>query len=366
MKTRMHQARFGAVLLSVGAILLASSAIPAQALPQLPNIPGGGIALIKTPLDTPAGEDVTVNGHNQEPELSSVITTSGQIAKSYCVDNKADISDGAPYTTAKWANFRGQSNFKSSAGKVAWAASNSYPAVSLTELSSKVGRPVTAGNAIAGTQSYIWDVTGDRSQPHSAGAKAVYNYLKANATNQTEKPFGASASPLKLNATAAKNAAGKVGPYTVSGSSADLSLAGGSGTIVDTAGKTITKAAPGQQFFVQGTSGAPVLKAASKSVVAPSGVLFSSAGSQALVPAIDIIQNIIQQVQLPKPGNEVPAPTTSQVADTQAPAPQPAPAPQLPNTGASVVGLAALAGVLVAGGAGTLWYTRRRKAAAHL
>lgn len=163
--------------------------------------------------DSEHGLDITINGgHVEATALWGVqLTPMGFTIRAYSVDKDADVVDGASMVSAEWSAF--PSDPAANSGKAAWVLHNSYPTRPVAELSANLNTPITAPEAISGTQAALWHFADGTTLDagNDPEVTAVYNYLLANAAAPEAVTPDIKITPSSLKGKAGK----KLGPFAV-------------------------------------------------------------------------------------------------------------------------------------------------------
>ncbi|MEV7027735.1 Cys-Gln thioester bond-forming surface protein [Kitasatospora sp. NPDC093558] len=274
--------------LALGGGLFAAGAAAAAA-------PGAGVTAIVQ--DTMLGEQIDIEGGDSvKGGLFTLRTASGEL-QTYCIDfgNPVYLDSGAQYQESDWkSSSLGRKEKAEDASKIRWILENSYPQVTdLTKLSKDAGiidGVLSPEDAAAGTQAAIWKFSdGKNATPQDAKAKQLRDYLIG------DKNKGVAAEPKPSLTLAPESASGKsggkVGPFTLNSSAAQVKLAvAGSAAdkikVLDKDGKQVNGALNGPiakdtQLFLDVPAGTPdggATLTASAETVVPSGRVFLSEG----------------------------------------------------------------------------------------
>lgn len=315
-----------ALALGPAGVAAAEEAVKARAdvgskIIDLPNAKGGA---------EPVGV-ITLQFADQDPVTS------------YCIDVKRRIADDAEYTETSWAD---SGRDAVALAKIQWLLTNGYPQVSAADLLEKADVELRDGVnadrvAYAATQAAIWSFSDSadfalgehpdgRDPADLAAVRALYNWLRANAGTGTEPAPGLQITPSTLTGTAGS----RLGPYTLVGGTATLTVT--SGSIVDANGNPLTQLNSGGQFWLTSTTAATVTVKASGVGQVKAGRVFVRPGAQTVILA-----------------GTVRVPLNANASGTFT-------AGGLPITGAPVLG-AVTAGLVLLGAGGALLLLRRRR-----
>lgn len=196
------------------------------------------------------------------------IESGGATREAYCIEYNVNAVYSDQAKTVKWDEFPGNNKFKTDEGirhKVNWIAANSYPAVSIDELRTKIG--VTAEElpteaAIAQTQAAIWSLLADEfvykgidtGDATIKGAEfKLFEYLTGEANVGR-----AETSTLDLeveidDSKARREDNGVMGPLSFKTNAAGLKITTSNGTIVDAQGNPMAAEdiRPGTEFYLK-------------------------------------------------------------------------------------------------------------------
>ncbi|MFC7544902.1 thioester domain-containing protein [Plantactinospora sp. GCM10030261] len=345
-------ARWGRTALAVfaGAALTLGVAGPAAADPPVTGVPsqveGGDVKLI-------------LNG-KAKGTSSFTLAVDGESVTAYCIDFHTSIALGKEYREGTW-----DASQVKNLGKVQWVLTHGHPNVEAAKLAEAAGATLPTNvdrktvNKLLyfGTQTAVWHFSdgvelGDWQDGKGLLPKAQYqvvqqvrDYLVKNATDQPEpKPS------LTLDPKSASAAAGaKAGPFTVAGPAGAITLAVEGGQAVDATGKPVTETVNGGQFWLvgEGTGKVSVTATGSGSVSFGRVFLYPNGKAQKLILGGTA-------------GEKVTA--GAEAAFAAAPASPATPGgPVLPVTGSSTGIVLGLGAVLLAVGAVTVFFVRRRR-----
>ncbi|MBO0839732.1 MAG: thioester domain-containing protein [Sciscionella sp.] len=243
MKTRLLRAGIGASIIGAS-VAIAVAMLPANADPATGTV---------DPAQDQDGLVVNMAGEGHVPTvLFGLKLNNGNDLHTYCVELTTSQDPKHPnMTEVPWNAYPNASSaFNKNRDKINWVLHNSYPDVQdLAALSAKTHRPLTAQEAIAGTQAAIWHysdgATLQRNAVPSGGGKsadvyALYRYLtgKDNVGIPDEPPAALSISPESQTGKSGD----KIGPFIVSttAKSIDLTSKFPAGvTLVDENGKNV-------------------------------------------------------------------------------------------------------------------------------
>ena len=376
----------------------ASSVFLALALPLVPLSMTGSASAEPTPYrGSVEGRytGVVEHGHAVTMEGEPYTTTatfdvhleeSDQRLTTYCIDVRTGLVEDAWYREDQWENYPGQGDF-ADPGKVHWILKNSYPVVDVADLQEEAEMArLTESEAITATQAAIWHFSNsvdlDRveqgpeldSNVNAGNVTHLYHHLTESAEELPNEP----ASPLTISPDVDSGLAGDtIGEFTVetSGESIPVTVEGPDGVeVVDAdSGDTVEEVADGDvvAFSVPAdTSAGEATLVLETTAAVETGRLFKGEDSenptQTLISAEDseIVIGETATIAWDSAGG-----TPPEVESTVDPSPSPvadqAAAPTdggLAFTGNAVIALVAAALVAIAGGAATVYLTRRRRA----
>ena len=321
-----------AAVCAAGAVLALAPSGMAAAADAVKATVSGGQAFVNLPNTKgptePVGYISLAFFEDQDPSLA------------YCIDVNRNLVNGE-YTESTWAN---SGRNAVALAKIQWLLTNSFPQVSAATLLQKAGVEGLSGEeankvAYAGTQAAIWSFSDpDHFALRGAGEgrdpspiEQVYNYLRANAGTGTEPAPSLSIEP----ATKTGPLGQKLGPYTVRGAAAVLTVTGGSA--VDANGTAVTQVAKDGTFYLTATAVGTVSVTATGNAQVKAGRVFTRTNAQSVILATPATARL-----------------TANAAGSFTVA------PSLPVTGAPVLGAIA-AGVVLLGAGGVLLLTARRR-----
>lgn len=126
--------------------------------------------------------------------LFELTLNDGSKIPAYCIDFETTIRSNADYQEGDWSEYPGEGEFATSQpGKVLWILQNSYPELSVEELSERadLSVPLTEKDALSATQAAIWHFSNGVELKEDGNPEAVwalYNYLIENATEIQQAP----------------------------------------------------------------------------------------------------------------------------------------------------------------------------------
>jgi TQXA domain-containing protein len=203
-------------------------------------------------------------------------TTGGDQLFTYCIDEATFTTTGVTYDEGTWT----QANVPD-IDNVTAILQNSYPVRSVAQIQAATGITVTEHQAIAVTQSAIWNFTDNlhlnrniASQNAGSPMGRLYDYLLGVAASPVvEPPPALNITPANLNGTAGT----RVGPFTinVTPASATVTVTNNAGAaFTDGAGNPIVPNANGQQFWVTPPAAGNIGISATTEVAVPTGRVF--------------------------------------------------------------------------------------------
>lgn len=293
------------------------------------------------------GHAVRVNGgvlHNTT--LFRLDVDGGGTLRAYCVGLNIPITVGDTYEIDPLTTQ------VSNPSKVLWILQNSYPSVSIADLTASSGVPaLNATIAIAATQAAIWHFSDGSTldAQNREDVKALYAYLIGPANvGATSQP----APTLSISPATKTSTGGRVGPFTISFSGStpvDLTT-NPAFTIFDaaTGGNAVTTASNGDQVWIEvpaGTLPGDVVLSATGSAPVGGGWYLSNpdrpnevqplafAGTQTLSASSNATITVVTPSTTPPPTDPAttPPPTTTPPTTTTPPATTP-PATTTPPT----------------------------------
>jgi TQXA domain-containing protein/LPXTG-motif cell wall-anchored protein len=374
MVLRHHAARCGVLAATAVAALLVTT-LPAVAATT--GVFAGG---------TRAGATVTIDGQRTQTTLLGLELEDHTLLETYCVELDVNARRHARLAEAPWADYPDAGEqFNAHPEKVLWILHNSYPNVTLGDLSAKAGAQLDEAEAIAGTQAAIWhfsngadlDATGN-----PADIAALYGYLTGSAnTGVAQQP------PVSLSITPAGGAEAQAGaaagPFTVHTTAAHVTLKvdGPDGVhAVGPGGAPLTTIADGTQFWLSAPAGAATgeatVSAFAKAEVQKGRLFVGIDNDTHPTQTLIVAANTKAAVTAESSARWTPAaPSTSTTTTTTRPPVTTSTTPSnaftvpatpsqggpLANTGASVLPALGLAVLLLAAGIGALLLQRRRR-----
>jgi TQXA domain-containing protein/LPXTG-motif cell wall-anchored protein len=379
---RVKKLRVSAALVSVGAIALLSSAIPAAADPASGIVKG-----VAQSGPQVAVVDSDGKTRNYDTDIFDLVVGTEHL-KTYCVDlyTDIDVKHSPGYVEAPWSQHTSP-GFTKNAPKINWLLHNGYPQVSAADLQAKIGGKWNNGlseqEALAATQAAAWHFSDNvnldlgNPTPKDTGAAAdvvsVYKYLtdeKSNVGIADQPKPELTLTPQKLTGKPGS----LLGPFTVATNASNVVVSaklpdgvlladkdGNKLPDADAAKKALA-ASDKYDFYLKVPAGTADGKAditVKANATLTLGRLFVSPKGQPEEQKLILAKT--DNVALETKGvAEWNAGGTTPTSDTPAPQPKNT-TEELAKTGASIMAPVVIGVVLVAGGVGALLFQRRRR-----